>query len=216
MEEAKIVLDRKSFEALAADTRVKIMKCLLERRKTLSELAAELGMSVSGVKEHLSNLEGAGLIVKIDDGHKWKYYELTDKGSAIVAPKKSMRIMLLLSLSIVAFMASAFMLMASTVSHIPMPISAEPDPSVVALEKLEAKYTSGAMMEEADYAPTAGGAPAPEAEQRGETAAPGGANSLQSAMEAPEEPANDVPVFLAIAILSMGAMLVCLYELARK
>lgn len=115
MEEANIVLDRKSFEALAADTRVKILKSLSKRRKTLSELASELGMSVSGIKEHLETLESADLIRKIDDGHKWKYYDLTKKGDGIISPQhKGLKIMLLLSLSIVVFVASSFMLFSLT------------------------------------------------------------------------------------------------------
>lgn len=109
MEEDKIVLDRKSFEALAVDTRIKILKSLKERRKTLSEIAKEQGMSVSGVKEHLETLEGVGLIVKKDDGHKWKYYELTKKGSGIVAPKE-LRVWILLSISTIALLASVLAL----------------------------------------------------------------------------------------------------------
>lgn len=111
MEEAKIVLDRKSFEALAADTRVKILKSLSKRRKTLSELASELKMSVSGIKEHLETLENAELVEKIDDGHKWKYYELTKKGDGIIAPHhKGLKIMLLLSISVLIFLSTTFML----------------------------------------------------------------------------------------------------------
>jgi DNA-binding transcriptional ArsR family regulator len=105
MEEEKIVLDRKSFEALAVDTRVKILKSLKERRKTLSEIAKEQNMSVSGVKEHLETLEKVELIKKIDDGHKWKYYELSKKGSDIVGPRE-IRVWILLSISTVALIAS--------------------------------------------------------------------------------------------------------------
>jgi DNA-binding transcriptional ArsR family regulator len=107
MEDDKIVLDRKSFEALAVDSRVKILKSLKERRKTLSELAKEQDMSVSGVKEHLETLEKVDLIAKIDDGHKWKYYELTKKGSDIIGPKE-LRVWILLSLSSVALILSIF------------------------------------------------------------------------------------------------------------
>ncbi|MFZ5501776.1 MAG: ArsR/SmtB family transcription factor, partial [Candidatus Micrarchaeota archaeon] len=96
--EGKIVLDRKSFEALAVDSRVRILKSLKERRKTLSEVASEQKMSLSGVKEHLETLERVGLIAKKDDGHKWKYYELTKKGMDIVAPRE-LRVWILLSLS---------------------------------------------------------------------------------------------------------------------
>jgi DNA-binding transcriptional ArsR family regulator len=106
MEEDKVVLDRRSFEALAVDTRIQIMKSLKARRKTLSELSKEMGMSVSGVKEHLETLERADLIKKIDDGHKWKYYELSRKGAELVAPKE-LRVWVLLSISMVALVLSA-------------------------------------------------------------------------------------------------------------
>jgi DNA-binding transcriptional ArsR family regulator len=112
MEEDKIVLDRKSFEALAVDTRIKILKSLKERRKTLSEIAKEQSMSVSGIKEHLETLENVGLIVKKDDGHKWKYYELTKKGSGIVAPRE-LRVWILLSISTIALFASVIALMSA-------------------------------------------------------------------------------------------------------
>lgn len=112
MEEDKIVLDRKSFEALAVDSRVRILKSLKQRRKTLSELADEQKMSVSGVKEHLETLENVGLIEKIDDGHKWKYYELTRKGSDIIAPKE-LRVWILLSLASVALIAAIFSMLPS-------------------------------------------------------------------------------------------------------
>ena len=110
MDDDKIVLDRKSFEALAVDTRVKILKSLKERRKTLTEIAKEEDMSVSGIKEHLSILESVGLIEKIDDGHKWKYYELTKKGREVVGPKE-VRVLIILSTSILALLVSlVFML----------------------------------------------------------------------------------------------------------
>ncbi|MFN7990697.1 MAG: winged helix-turn-helix domain-containing protein [Candidatus Micrarchaeia archaeon] len=105
MEEEKIVLDRKSFEALAVDSRVRILKSLKERRKTLSEISKEQDMSVSGTKEHLETLEKVGLIEKIDDGHKWKYYKLTRKGHDIVAPRE-LRVWILLSISMIALAAS--------------------------------------------------------------------------------------------------------------
>lgn len=109
MEEEKIVLDRKSFEALAVDTRVRILKALRQRRKTLTEISGELGLAVSGVKEHLETLQNAELITRVDDGHKWKYYELTKKGSEIISPKE-LRVWVLLSLSAVALILSSLML----------------------------------------------------------------------------------------------------------
>jgi DNA-binding transcriptional ArsR family regulator len=104
-EEEKITLDRETFKTLASGTRIGILKSLGVRRKTLSELAKEHGMSVSTVKEHLDNLVGAGLIIQKDDGHKWKYYELTKKGRAVLNPEDK-KIWILLSLSAIAMLAT--------------------------------------------------------------------------------------------------------------
>ncbi|VVC04001.1 Bacterial regulatory protein, arsR family [Candidatus Burarchaeum australiense] len=108
MMDEKITLDKKSFEALAADTRVKVLKSLAERRKTLSELAAQLGLSPSTVKEHMQVLGAAGLVDLKDEGRKWKYYELTRKGKSIVQPQE-LKIWVVLSLTIVAIAAAFFL-----------------------------------------------------------------------------------------------------------
>jgi len=123
MTEEKIILDRKSFEALAVESRVRLLKSLKQRRKTLTEMSQEQEMSASAVKEHLENLESAGLIRKIDDGHKWKYYELTQKGSDIVTPKE-LRVWVLLSISMVALLSSMLAIFYATggaVAEAPVP-----------------------------------------------------------------------------------------------
>jgi len=101
----KITLDKRSFEALAADTRVRILKSLDERRKTLSELARQMELSPSTVKEHMLVLEGARLVEMKDEGRKWKYYELTWKGRKVVKPRE-LKIWIVLSLSAVAMIAA--------------------------------------------------------------------------------------------------------------
>jgi DNA-binding transcriptional ArsR family regulator len=99
--EEKITLDRKAFKALASDTRVSILKSLKRQRKTLSELASEFSMSVSTVKEHLDHLAAADLVSQRDDGHKWKYYELTIRGKNVLSPGET-RIWVILSASVLA------------------------------------------------------------------------------------------------------------------
>jgi len=94
--EEKIVLDKESFKALAADTRVKILKMLYSRRHMQSEIAASMNLAVPSVKEHLDALVKAGLVERIDDGHKWKYYSLTQKGKAVLDPEQK-RIWIVLS-----------------------------------------------------------------------------------------------------------------------
>lgn len=106
-DEKKITLDRETFKALASDTRIGILKSLNIRRKTLSELAKEYKMSVSTIKEHLDNLAKAGLVEQKDEGHKWKYYELTRKGRGVLNPEEK-KIWILLSLSALAVVATGF------------------------------------------------------------------------------------------------------------
>jgi len=106
MEEEKIVLDKKSFGALAVDSRVNILKALRERRKTLTELSDELKLSVSSTKEHLDKITDAGLAKKVEEGHKWKYYELTRKGERLVSPDTEVRVWVLLGISFIAFIFS--------------------------------------------------------------------------------------------------------------
>ncbi len=102
-----ITLDRKSFEALAADSRVRILKSLAQRRKTLSELSQEIGLSNSTMKEHLDVLVSAGLAVQMDEGRKWKYYELTRKGKGIFVPAhKEVKVMIMLALSVLLVLSS--------------------------------------------------------------------------------------------------------------
>ena len=107
MKEEKITLDREAFKTLASKTRVDILKSLDRRRKMLAELSKEFGMSPSTIKEHMDNLSRAGLVVQIDDGHKWKYYELTKKGKEIVNPTGS-RIFIVLGLSLFAILVTSF------------------------------------------------------------------------------------------------------------
>jgi DNA-binding transcriptional ArsR family regulator len=108
--EDTIKLDRKSFEALAAESRVRVLKALTQRRKTLSELAKELGLSASTMKEHLGVLSGAGLVIQRDEGRKWKYYELTRKGKGIVKPHE-LRVLIMLAVSLLLVVGSGWNLM---------------------------------------------------------------------------------------------------------
>jgi len=105
----EIVLDKRTFEALAMESRIKIMKALKERRKTQSELSKEMVLAPSTVSEHLEKMLEAGLIVRKKDHHKWIYYELTDKGQHILSPQKTSVFVFALSLTLfVVFLGYAF------------------------------------------------------------------------------------------------------------
>ncbi|MDD3159734.1 MAG: winged helix-turn-helix domain-containing protein [Candidatus ainarchaeum sp.] len=94
----RLVLDNKSFKALSSDSRVNILKQLTNRRMTLSELSNKLDLKSSTIKEHCEILNNANLIKQIDEGRKWKYYELTNKGKQIITPNpfEETKILLLL------------------------------------------------------------------------------------------------------------------------
>jgi len=98
-------IDRKTLKALAADTRLDILKSLGKRRKTPSELSKELNLATSTVVEHLNKLEEADLIKREETGHKWIYYNLTEKGSSLVKPKIPMNFVIILSVCIIIFFA---------------------------------------------------------------------------------------------------------------
>lgn len=110
MPEEKITLDKEVFKTLASGTRVDILKSLDRRRKTLSELSKQFGMSVSTVKEHLENLVSVDLIEQKDEGHKWKYYELTKRGKDILHPEDK-KIWILLGVSVLGMIAIGFDMM---------------------------------------------------------------------------------------------------------
>jgi DNA-binding transcriptional ArsR family regulator len=104
--EDKITLDKTAFKALASETRVDILKKLGSRRATPSEIAGALGVSAQAVSEHLAQLEKAGLVRREDEGRKWVYYALTEKGKALLNPEDQRRIWVLLSTGALAIVAA--------------------------------------------------------------------------------------------------------------
>ncbi len=109
----KITLDRETFKALAIDTRINILKKLDDRfQLTLTDIAKELDMAPSTIKEHLGKLVSAGLIIQIDKGMKWKYYRLTSKGKKILNPQEN-RVWIILSVSVLGLFAAVYRLLLS-------------------------------------------------------------------------------------------------------
>ena len=133
MFDEKITLDKETFKVLSSDTRIRILKLLGKRRMTLSEVSACLEMSVSAVKEHLGTLVSAELIQQMDEGHKWKYYQLTGRGREIVAPAEK-RVMIVLGLSAVALITSLYTLAGNIVQQPVMFAARTPDAGAVLKE----------------------------------------------------------------------------------
>ena len=96
-DEKRVVLDSSSFKALASETRVLILKELDKKRSTASEISKVLGISVQASSEHLENLRIAGLVERADEGRKWVYFTLTEKGRMVLHPEEGKRLWVLLS-----------------------------------------------------------------------------------------------------------------------
>ena len=98
-------IDRKTLKALAADTRLEILKSLGKRRKMPSELSKELNLAPSTVIEHLNRLEEADLVRREETGHKWIYYSLTEKGESLIKPRFPVQFVLVLTLGLIFIFA---------------------------------------------------------------------------------------------------------------
>ena len=99
----KIALDKRMIRALASEMRIDILRKIDSGSMTLSKLTDELNISKSTVHEHLTILIESGLVKKVNRDNKWVYYELTDKGTEILHPRKMTKIIVLLSAAILSF-----------------------------------------------------------------------------------------------------------------
>ena len=104
----EVTLDRKTFEALAIDSRVNILKSLKQRRKTQAELSKEMKLAASTISEHLDKMLNAELIRREEQGKKWIYYALTEKGRSIVEPRQSSVFVFSLGISLILIFAGMF------------------------------------------------------------------------------------------------------------
>ncbi len=114
---SEIKLTKETIKALSSETRVKIMKNLNMRRKTVSELSLELNLSKSTVHEHLTMLLKEKLIEKKENDNKWVYYELTKKGKELIQ-ENGTKILLLLSSIVFAVLGSFSILISFTGTHL--------------------------------------------------------------------------------------------------
>ncbi|MGB2842103.1 MAG: winged helix-turn-helix domain-containing protein [Halobacteriota archaeon] len=103
MTDDKIALDKKTLGALSSETRANILKSLDVRRMTVSELSRRLNLPKSTIHENLDRLVDTDLVKKNDNGNKWVYYELTEKGKRLLHPHEMTKIILLLSSAALSF-----------------------------------------------------------------------------------------------------------------
>ena len=88
---ADLELDLNLIKAISSDKRIDILKLLNKGRKTPTDIAKELNLSTPTTLEHLDKLIENDLVKKTDEGRKWKYYSLTNKGELLVNSNNSKR-----------------------------------------------------------------------------------------------------------------------------
>jgi len=116
----RITLDQESFKALASGVRVEILKRLDARRETVTDLSNLMSLSKPTLLEHLEKLQNAALVKRIDEGRKWIYYELTDKGRKILHPER-VSITLALGTAIALVAAGLFFVLSSSAAMLEAP-----------------------------------------------------------------------------------------------
>ncbi len=62
-------------------TKSKITDMLRHKPATLTDLSNTLELAPSTISQHLDELQSSGVVKKVDQGRKWKYYELSTPGS---------------------------------------------------------------------------------------------------------------------------------------
>jgi ArsR family transcriptional regulator, arsenate/arsenite/antimonite-responsive transcriptional repressor len=103
-------IDKTTIDSLSSDTRIFILSCLRERKKTNAELAKELSLTPPTIHHHLELLKKADLVVSVENDHKWIYYDLTPFGRALFLPEKQIRVSIILSSVLTFGMALAVFL----------------------------------------------------------------------------------------------------------
>jgi len=101
-------ITKSTIKALASDTRLEILKILSHRRKIAADLAKMLDLAPSTVNGHLKILEEEGLIKRKETGHKWIYFEITERGKSLVKPRSPMQFVLILSIGVLAMIVGGF------------------------------------------------------------------------------------------------------------
>lgn len=98
-------IDETVLKLLISGTKRNILKSLSKRRKMLTELSRELSLSMPTLLEHLNSLSKANLVIKREEGRKWKYYELTNRGKTVVNPNEPLKLALVFTLPAILIIA---------------------------------------------------------------------------------------------------------------
>jgi DNA-binding transcriptional ArsR family regulator len=97
----------RSIRDIFTTSRTKILSRLETRPHTVSELSKTTGYSKSTLSYHLEKLSEMGMVKRIENGRKWVYYELTEKGKRAIK-NDFVRLLGIFTGSVVSFLAAAY------------------------------------------------------------------------------------------------------------
>ena len=81
---AQIDVEEDTFRALASKPRINILKLLVERQLTVTDVSKALKINKSSAYHHLNQLVKASLVKKVNTNSLWVYYKLTVKGKNVI------------------------------------------------------------------------------------------------------------------------------------
>ncbi|MBB6067735.1 winged helix-turn-helix domain-containing protein [Methanococcus maripaludis] len=100
-------VNKKFLKALSSRSRISILKALGNKNYTVTELSKSLKLSKSTVHEHLSILVDGELVKKNEDGRKWVYYGLTEKGQYLIMNDLE-KMIILFPMSVIVFLSGLY------------------------------------------------------------------------------------------------------------
>lgn len=113
--------DDKLIKSLSSDIRRNILKKLTTKNKTVSELSRELKTGKSTIFYNISVLKESSLVKKLENGNEFVYYELTDGARELFDSKEKIKLTVLLTSTIIAFLGGIVSIYRSFENVIPMP-----------------------------------------------------------------------------------------------
>ncbi|BAP60805.1 putative transcriptional regulator ArsR [Methanococcus maripaludis KA1] len=100
-------VNKKFLKTLSSRSRISILKALGNKNYTVTELSKSLKLSKSTVHEHLSILVDGELVKKNEDGRKWVYYGLTEKGQYLIMNDLE-KMIILFPMSVIVFLSGLY------------------------------------------------------------------------------------------------------------
>jgi DNA-binding transcriptional ArsR family regulator len=100
----------RSIQDIFTTSRTRILSQLKSRPHTVSELSRVTGYSKPTLFYHLERLLETGMVKRVENGRKWVYYELTEKGRRIIKQDIALMVSFLVA-GISAILAATYRLL---------------------------------------------------------------------------------------------------------